>query len=163
MTLDTLICHVRRQPLLLKLLKSHSSACASFPCANIHLPVFKFSPTNITFTLSLVPQREYHYTRGAHYLPYREESEEEVENYNNITNWIDMLVQNIKGYPSAKNSRISTMYTDYIKLKPTYTPLVVHEDRRDLLQDWNEIISIMTEMKVVPEEADQVRSQGYNL
>ena len=74
-----------------------------------------------------------------------------------------MLVQNIKRYPSAKNSRISTMYTDFIKPKPTYTPLVVQEDRRDLLQDWNEIISIMTEMKVVPEEADQVRSQGYNL
>jgi len=117
MASTTLICHVRRQPLRLKLLKSHSH---SFPCANIHLPVFKFSPTNLTFTLSLVPQREYHYTGGAHYLPYREESEEEVENYNNITNCIDMLVQNIKRYPSAKNSRISTMYTDFIK--PFYLP-----------------------------------------
>ena len=157
-TSNILICYVRRQPLSLKLLKSQSDACASFPSANIHLPVFKLSPTNIKFTLSLVPQREYHYTGGAHYLPYREESEEEVENYDNITNCIDMLVQNIKRYPSAKNSRISTMYTDFIKPKPTYTPLVVHDDRRELLEDWNEIISIMTEMKVVPEEADQVRS-----
>ena len=157
MTSNTMICHVRRQPLSLKLLRSKSYTCASYPCAIIHSPVINFSPTNITSPLSLVPQRGYHYTGGAHYLPYREESEEEVENYDNITNCIDMLVQNIKRYPSAKNSRISTMYTDFIKPKPTYTPLVVQEDRRDLLQDWNEIISIMTEMKVVPEEADQVR------
>ena len=83
-TSNILICYVRRQPLSLKLLKSQSDACASFPSANIHLPVFKLSPTNIKLTLSLVPQREYHYTGGAHYLPYREESEEEVENYDNI-------------------------------------------------------------------------------
>ena len=158
MNSKTLICHIRRQPLSLKLSKSQSYECTSFPCGYVHFPGLKHSPTNIRFALSLVPQREYHYTGGAHYLPYREESEEEIENYNNITNCIDMLVQNIKRYPPGKNSRISTMYTDFIESKPTYTPLVVHEDRRDLLQDWNEIISIMTEMKVVPEEADQVRS-----
>ena len=99
----------------------------------------------------------YYYATCTVYLPYQLESVKQVENYNNLNNCIDTLVTTTKD----KNKRddiadASSLYNNLIPLKTKYTPLNIHSERKELLQDWNEVISIITDMEVVPEEADQV-------
>ena len=99
----------------------------------------------------------HNYTTCTYYLPYEQESIEQVENYNNLNNCIDSLVTTANRKNKQMESRnVSTLYGKFIQVKTKFTPLNIHSERHALLQDWNEVISIITDMEVVPEEADQV-------
>ena len=50
------------------------------------------------------------------------------------------------------------LYQKYMQKQTRFVPLVIRPEQKELLQDWNEILAIITDMKVVPEEADQVKS-----
>ena len=100
-------------------------------------------------------KRDYHYTGGAHYLPYHQESIEKVENYNNLINCIDALILHNQIRPGETLARKQS-YKEYIQVQTKYIPLEIHTERKQLLEDWNEVTSIITDMRVVPEEADQV-------
>ena len=97
------------------------------------------------------------YTTSTIYLPYQLESIEQVENYDNLNNCIDSLVTTTNDKIKRVDSTdASPLYNNLIQIKTKYTPLNIHSERQELLQDWNELIAIITDMEIVPEEADQV-------
>ena len=99
----------------------------------------------------------HNYTTCTVYLPYELESIEQVENYDNLNNCIDSLVTTTKDKSKRVDiTDVCPLYNNLILLNTKYTPLNIHSERQELLQDWNEVISIITDMEVVPEEADQV-------
>ena len=126
-----------------------------------YLPFHKEFTQNLLLNLKqkYLKKRDYHYTEGAHYLPYHQESIEKVENYNNLINCIDALILHNQIRPGETLARKQS-YKEYIQVQTKYIPLEIHTDRKQLLEDWNEVTSIITDMRVVPEEADQV-SVGF--
>ena len=48
------------------------------------------------------------------------------------------------------------LYNKCMQKETKFIPLNIRPERKKLLEDWNEVLAIITEMKVVPEEADQV-------
>ena len=100
------------------------------------------------------------YRYQTHYLPYNQESIEVVKEYDNIINFINSLskVGEIKG---GGNKIVPKLYTDSLEIQTDFVPLTVELDRKKFIEDWNEVMSIITEMKVVPEEADQVSSRQF--
>ena len=107
--------------------------------------------------IPVVFRKPYH--TKTHYLPYKNESPEHIEQQNTIVNHIDTLSEvkqsNVNNI-SDKNA--SMLYQKYIQKQTRFVPLVIRSEQKELLQDWNEILAIITDMKVVPEEADQVTS-----
>ena len=91
------------------------------------------------------------------YLPYQQETIETIKTYDNLVN----LIYSLAGKDDDKTNLNS--YNQYVKKQTNFIPLVPQIKRDDLIKDWNEIISIIREMGVVPEEADQVSLLYHNV
>ena len=90
-----------------------------------------------------------------YYLPYTQESIEEVKEYDHLINFINSLAKH--GDNKSDEKRI--LYNECIQIQTKYIPLDVTLDRKEFIHDWNEVMTVITEMGVVPEEADQVSLQ----
>ena len=108
--------------------------------------------------LKLFSRMTYRYQ--THYLPYNHESIEIVKEYDKIINFINSLSK-VGEIKDGCNKIVTKLYTDSLKIQTDFVPLMVELDRKKFIEDWNEVISIITEMKVVPEEADQVSLEVY--
>ena len=97
------------------------------------------------------------YHSKTHYLPYVFETPEQIEHQNNVINYIDTLAaKKINKSHNDKETNVSMSYKQCIQKETKFIPLNIRPERKELLEDWNEVLAIITEMKVVPEEADQV-------
>ena len=94
------------------------------------------------------------YQYPKHYLPYKLESVEVIKEYEHIICLVDSIsiTQNSYGHKSPTQGP----HQKYLKLPTKFIPLDSGDDREDLINDWNEITGLITEMGVTPEEADQV-------
>ena len=102
----------------------------------------------------VIPKRDYR--SKAHYLPYTCQSFEDTEYNNTITNYMDSLAVNSTKYYNDQGKMVTTLYQQHIQKETKFIPLNINQDHKKLLEDWNELLAIITDMKVVPEEADQV-------
>ena len=129
------------------------SIFSKHPASRKHHSSFHFERQNDKKIL-LIPKRDYR--SKAHYLPYTYQSLEDTEYNNTITNYMDTLAANSTRYYNDQGKMVTTLYQQHLKKETKFIPLDIKTEHKELLQDWNEVLAIITDMKVVPEEADQV-------
>jgi len=130
------------------------------PASRRHYSTSHFEKQNDKKIL-VIPKRDYR--SKAHYLPYTCQSFEDTEYNNTITNYMDSLAANSNRYYNDHGKIVTTLYKEHIQKETKFIPLDINQEHKELLEDWNEVLAIITDMKVVPEEADQLSGNIYGI